>query len=57
MAYIIESLKKINIKKRLHKERINQENKILIFIILLSAIVITVDYALIIKFINIIESI
>ena len=57
MAYIIQSLKKINFKK---SEDINEEvniNKIFIFIIILCAIVIAVDYALVIKFINIIKKI
>ncbi len=57
MAYIIQSLKKINFKK---SEDIDEEvniNKIFIFIIILCAIVIAVDYALVIKFINIIKNI
>ena len=57
MAYIIQSLKKINFKK---SEDIDEEvniNKIFIFIIILCEIVIAVDYALVIKFINIIKNI
>lgn len=60
MAYIIDSLKKINIKDKrrsLKKVSFNNDNKILFFIIILSAIVIAIDYALIIKFIDIIKNI
>ena len=60
MAYIIESFKKINFKKwkKISKKTVmNQEDKIFIFIVILSTIVITVDYALIIKFIDIIKNI
>lgn len=60
MAYIIESFKKINFKnwKKFSKKTvIHQEDKIFIFIVILSTIVITVDYALIIKFIDIIKNI
>lgn len=60
MAYIIDSLKKINIKDKrrsLKKVSFNNDNKILFFIIILSAIVIAIDYALIIKFIDLIKNI
>lgn len=61
MAYIIKTLKLINLKKskeNSEKELIYKQNdKIFIFIVILSAIVIAVDYALIIKFINILENI
>lgn len=60
MAYIIESFKKINLKnwkKSSKKLVIHHEDKIFIFIVILSTIVITVDYALIIKFIDIIKNI
>ena len=60
MAYIIESFKKLNFKKWKKASRktvIPQEDKIFIFIVILSTIVITIDYALIIKFIDIIKNI
>ncbi|MBP3503227.1 MAG: hypothetical protein J6K42_07160 [Clostridia bacterium] len=60
MAYFIESFKKFNFKnwKKISKKTvIHQEDKIFIFIVILSTIVITVDYALIIKFIDIIKNI
>lgn len=60
MAYIIESLKRFNLKswkKEGKKERINQDDKIFIFIVILSSVVIAVDYALIIKFIDILKNI
>lgn len=61
MAYIIRTLKLINFKKskdNSEKELIYKQNdKIFIFIIILSAIVLAVDYALIIEFMNILENI
>ena len=57
MAYIIQSLKKINLKKSNDIDKEVNVNKIFIFIIILSAIVIAVDYALIIKYINMIKNI
>ena len=56
MAYIIQSLKKINLKKSNDIDKEVNVNKIFIFIIILSAIVIAVDYALIIKYINMIKN-
>ncbi|MBO5348667.1 MAG: hypothetical protein J6A89_02440 [Clostridia bacterium] len=60
MAYIINSFKKLNLKswkKTSKKSIINNDDKIFIFIVILSSIVITIDYALIIKFIDIIKNI
>lgn len=60
MAYIIDSLKKSNYKeKRKSCKRIslNIDDKIFFFIIILSAIVIAIDYALIIKFMDILKNI
>lgn len=58
MAYIIQSLKRISLKKSKNKkdEEIST-NRIFIFIVILCAIVITVDYALVIKFISMIKNI
>jgi hypothetical protein len=60
MAYIIDSLKKINVKswkKENKRVRIDEGDKILIFIIILSSIVITVDCALIVKLMDILKNI
>lgn len=55
MAYSIKLLK--NNCKNLKKIFITKEDRIFIFIVILSSIVIAVDYALIIKFIDIIRNI
>ena len=60
MAYIIDSLKKINFKeKKKNSKRLifGADDKVFFFILILSAIVIAIDYALIIKFIDIIKNI
>ncbi len=60
MAYIIDSLKKVGLKNRKSASKsgfLNKEDKIFIFIIILSAIVIAVDYALIMKFISVLKNI
>ena len=60
MADIINSLRDVDVKKRrkLIKSRaFSKEDKILFFIIMFSIAVITIDYCLIIKFINIIKNI
>lgn len=57
MAYIIESLKKWileHIEKRTFKKW-HEEDKMFIFIVILTAIIISVDYALVIKFIEILK--
>ena len=54
MAYIIESLKKVNF--RTHSKKWHEEDKMFIFIVILTAIIISVDYALVIKFIEILKS-
>ena len=55
MVYIARLLKKyrgeISSKKLIH----NQESTMLVFIIILAAIILSVDYALILKFIDIIK--
>ena len=60
MADIINSLKKIDVeseKKVFKSDLFSREDKIFIFIIILSAIVIAVDYSLIVKFMNILKNI
>ena len=60
MAYIIDSLRKINFKDRKKVDKSNlfsDDDKIFIFIIILSVIVIVVDSALIIKFMDILKNI
>ena len=60
MAYIIDSLKKVGLRNRKNTSKsglLNKEDKILIFIIILSAIVIVVDYALIMNFMNVLKNI
>ena len=55
MAYIIESLKKVNFRthrKKEHSKKWHEEDKMVI----LTAIIISVDYALVIKFIEILKS-
>lgn len=59
MAYIIESLKKVNFKFRKKKnksKKLLEEDKIFIFIVILSAMIISIDYALVIKFMEILEN-
>lgn len=59
MAYIIESLKKVNFKFRNKKnksKKLLEEDKIFIFIVILSAMIISIDYALVIKFMEILEN-
>ena len=59
MAYIIESLKKVNFrtkKKKENSKKWHEEDKMFIFIVILTAIIISVDYALVIKFIEILKS-
>ena len=59
MAYIIESLKKVNFRthrKKEKKKKWHEEDKMFIFIVILTAIIISVDYALVIKFIEILKS-
>lgn len=58
MAYIIESLKKVNFRnrKKEHIKKWQEEDKMFIFIVILTAIIISVDYALIIKFIEILKN-
>ena len=58
MAYIIESLKKVNFRthrKKEHSKKWHEEDKMFIFIVILT-IIISVDYALVIKFIEILKS-
>lgn len=60
MAYIIDSLKKVSFRNRKSNSKsglLNKEDRIFIFIIILSAIVIAVDYALIMKFMNVLKNI
>lgn len=60
MAYIIDSLKKVSFRNRKSNSKsglLNKEDKVFIFIIILSAIVIAVDYALIMKFMNVLKNI
>lgn len=60
MAYIIKSLKKINFihfKNAKKNKSMNIDNKIFIFVVILSASIITVDYALIIKFMDMLRNI
>ena len=59
MDYIIESLKKVNFRTHRKKEnskKWHEEYKMFIFIVILTAIIISVDYALVIKFIEILKS-
>ena len=59
MAYIIESLKKVNFRthrKKEHSKKWHEEDKMFIFIVILTAIIISVDYALVIKFIEILKN-
>lgn len=58
MAYSIESLKKVNFKFRKKKnksKKLLEEDKIFIFIVILSAMIISIDYALVIKFMEILK--
>ena len=60
MAYIINSLKKRNFKNRKRNSKktiFYSDDKIFFFILILSAIVIAIDYALVIKFMDIIKNI
>ena len=55
MAYIIESLKKVNFRTHRKKEQSkkwHEEDKMVIFIVILTAIIISVDYAFVINFIE-----
>lgn len=56
MAYIMQLLKKANSDKKLSEQELmyKQNDKIFIFIVVLATIVIAVDYALIMKFMDII---
>lgn len=56
MAYIMQLFKKANSDKKLSEQELmyKQNDKIFIFIVVLATIVIAVDYALIIKFMDII---
>ena len=59
MSYIIESLKKVNFRthrKKEHSKKWHEEDKMFIFIVILTAIIISVDYVLVIKFIEILKS-
>lgn len=59
MAYIIESLKKVNFRthrKKEHAKKWHEEDKMFIFIVILTAVIISVDYVLVIKFIEILKS-
>ena len=59
MADIINSLKKIDFKnkKECKTELFSKEDKLFIFIIIVSAVVIAVDYSLIVKFIEILKNV
>lgn len=56
MAYIMQLFKRANSDKKLSEQELmyKQNNKIFIFIVVLATIVIAVDYALIMKFMDII---
>lgn len=56
MAYIMQLFKKANSDKKLSEQELmyKQNDKIFIFIVVLATIVIAVDYALIMKFMDII---
>lgn len=56
MAYIMQLFKKANSDKKLSEQELmyKQNDKIFIFIVVLAMIVIAVDYALIMKFMDII---
>ena len=56
MAYIIQLFKRANSDKKLSEQELmyKQNDKIFIFIVVLATIVIAVDYALIMKFMDII---
>ncbi len=56
MAYIMQLFKRANSDKKLSEQELmyKQNDKIFIFIVVLATIVIAVDYALIMKFMDII---
>ena len=56
MAYIIQLFKRANSDKKLSEQELiyKQNDKIFIFIVVLATIVIAVDYALVMKFMDII---
>jgi hypothetical protein len=57
MAYILKSLKKINFKKSKYKSKNQNNDNFFILILILCLIVIAVDYALVLKFIDMIKNI
>lgn len=57
MAYIIQLFKKLDKEKMSEQEIMHRQNdKIFIFILVLSAVVMALDYALIVKFIDMIKN-
>lgn len=57
MAYIIQLFKKLDKEKMSEQEIMHRQNdKIFIFILVLSAVVMALDYALIVKFIEMIKN-
>ncbi|MBP3707878.1 MAG: hypothetical protein J6J36_04645 [Clostridia bacterium] len=57
MAYITQLFKKLDKEKMSEQEVMHRQNdKIFVFILVLSAVVIAIDYALIIKFIDMIKN-
>lgn len=60
MAYLLDSLKRFGSKDRkkvIKNELLNKENKLFIFIMILSIVVIVIDSMLIIKFLDIVTNI
>lgn len=57
MAYIMQLFKKIDKEKMSEQEIMHRQNdKIFVFILVLSAIVMAIDYVLILKFIDMIKN-
>ena len=57
MAYITQLFKKLEKEKMSEQEVMHRQNdKIFVFILVLSAIVMVIDYALIIKFVDMIKN-
>lgn len=55
MAYIIHSLQKINLRKKIYKRAIKEEDKLFIEVVIITLLIMIVDIACVVKFIEILE--